>query len=45
MSPACQIETTLPWGFPGVFEVTVRLMSDREPQRLGVRRDSGIDGD
>jgi hypothetical protein len=35
MSPACQIEMTLPWGFSGgVLGVTVRLMSDRELRRL-----------
>ena len=28
MSPACQLEMTLPGGFPGVSRVTIRLMSD-----------------
>jgi hypothetical protein len=38
MSPVCQLEMTLPRGFSGVFGVTVRLMSDRELQRLEVLR-------
>ena len=29
MSPACQLQMTLPGDFRGVFGVTVRLMSDR----------------
>ena len=28
MSPLCQLEMKLPWGFSGVFGVTVRLISD-----------------
>src|SRR5437868_13253266 len=39
MSPVCQIEMTLPWGFPGVSGVSVRLMSDRELRRLEVLQD------
>jgi hypothetical protein len=39
MSPACQLEMTLPGGFPGVPGVTVRLMSDGERARFGVLRD------
>jgi hypothetical protein len=39
MSPVCQLEMTLPCGFPGVFGVTVPLMSDRELGRLEVLRD------
>src|SRR5215469_1894326 len=39
MSPACQLEMTLPGGFPGVSGVTVRLMSDGELTRLEVLRD------
>ena len=39
MSPVCQLEMTLPADFRGVFGVTVRLMSDRELQRLEVLRD------
>jgi hypothetical protein len=39
MSPLCQLEMTLPWGFLGVFGVTVRLMSDGELTRLEVLRD------
>jgi hypothetical protein len=30
---------TLPWGYPGVSGVTVRLMSDGELRRLEVQRD------
>jgi hypothetical protein len=39
MSPLCQFEMTLPADFPGVFGVTVRLMSDGELSRLEVLRD------
>src|SRR5215469_12323431 len=39
MSPACQLEMTLPGGFRGVSRVTVRLMSDGELTRLEVLRD------
>ena len=39
MSPVCQLEMTLPWGFSGVLGATVRLMSDRELSRLEVLRD------
>jgi hypothetical protein len=39
MSPLCQLQMTLPGGFPGVLGVTVRLMSDGELTRLGVLRD------
>jgi hypothetical protein len=42
MSPLCQLQMTLPGGFPGVLGVTVRLMSDGELSRLEVRRD--LDG-
>jgi len=36
MSPLCQLQMTLPGGFPGVSGVTVRLMSDGELTRLEV---------
>jgi hypothetical protein len=39
MSPVCQLEMTLPGGFPGVLGVTARLMSDGELSRLEVLRD------
>src|SRR5437762_574869 len=39
MTPLCQIEMTLPWGFRGVVGVTIRLMSDRELGRLEVLQD------
>ena len=39
MSPLCQSEMTFPGGIPGVFGVTVRLMSDGELTRLEVPRD------
>src|SRR5438105_616423 len=39
MSPLCQLEMTLPGGFPGGVRVTVRLMSDGELTRLEVLRD------
>jgi len=39
MSPVCQLQMTLPGGFPGVSGVTVRLMSDGELTRLEVLRD------
>src|SRR5262249_18590983 len=39
MSPLCQLEMTLPGGFPGVSGVTVRLMSYGELSRLEVLRD------
>jgi hypothetical protein len=39
MSPLCQLQMTLPGGFPGVLGVTVRLMSDGELSRLEVLRD------
>jgi hypothetical protein len=39
MSPAWQLEMTLPGGFPGVSRVTVRLMSGRKLSRLEVLRD------
>jgi hypothetical protein len=39
MSPACQLEMTLPGVFRGVSGVTVRLMSDEELSRLEVLRD------
>jgi hypothetical protein len=35
MSLLCQLQMTLPWGFPRGFGVTVRLMSDGELLRLG----------
>jgi len=39
MTPLCQLEMTLPRGFPGVSGVTVQLMSDGELTRLEVLRD------
>jgi alkylation response protein AidB-like acyl-CoA dehydrogenase len=39
MSPLCQLEMTLPAGYPGVLRVTVRLMSDGELRRQEVPRD------
>ena len=39
MSPLCQLQMTLPGGFPGVSGVAVRLMSDGEPWPLQVLRD------
>jgi Homeodomain-like domain-containing protein len=39
MSLLCQLEMTLPRGFPGVSGVTVRVMSDGELTRLEVLRD------
>jgi hypothetical protein len=38
MSPLCQLETTFPGRFPGVFGVTVRLMSFGELSRLEMLR-------
>jgi len=34
MSLPCQLEMTLPGGIPGVFRVTIRLMSDGELTQL-----------
>ena len=34
MSLLCQLQMTLPEGFPGVLGVTVRLMSDGELRRI-----------
>jgi hypothetical protein len=39
MSPVCQLQMTLPRGYPGVLGVTVRLMSNGELSRLEVLRD------
>jgi hypothetical protein len=39
MSRLCQLQMTLPGGFPGVLGVTVRLMSEGELTRLEVLRD------
>jgi hypothetical protein len=39
MSLLCQLEMTLPGGFPGVLGATVRLMSGGELQRLKVMQD------
>ena len=39
MSLLCQLQMTLPGGFPGVLGVTVRLMSDGELTQLEVLRD------
>jgi len=36
MSLLCQLQMTLPGGFPGVLGVTVRMMSDREFSQLVV---------
>jgi hypothetical protein len=39
MSPLSQLEMTLPGGVPEVFEVMVRLMSNRELRHLEVLQD------
>ncbi len=39
MLPRCQLEMTLPGGYPGMFGVTVRLMTDGKLSRLVVLRD------
>jgi hypothetical protein len=38
MSPLCQLQMTLPGGFPGVLGVTVRLMSDGVRYSLRLRK-------
>jgi hypothetical protein len=39
MSPLCQLQITIPGGYPGVLRATVRVMSEGELARLEVQRD------